>query len=70
MALPWAPLGRCRRPSGQHPDVTFLRPDIPPTVKVVIDKALQKGPDGRFQTGTEFANALRLALGVRKRTPA
>ncbi|HEY4127663.1 MAG TPA: serine/threonine-protein kinase [Gammaproteobacteria bacterium] len=53
-----------------HPDVTFLRPDIPATVKVVVDKALQKSPDARFQTGMEFANALRLALGVRKRTPA
>ena len=53
-----------------HPDVTFLRPDIPPTVKVVIDKALQKNPDMRFQNGLEFANALRLALGVRKRTTA
>jgi CHASE2 domain-containing sensor protein len=53
-----------------HPDVTFLRPDIPPTVKVVIDKALQKNPDARFQSGTEFANALRLALGVRKKAPA
>jgi serine/threonine-protein kinase len=53
-----------------HPDVTFLRPDIPPTVKVVMDKALQKDPDMRFQTGMEMANAMRLALGVRKRTPA
>ena len=53
-----------------HPDVTFLRPDIPPTVKVVMDKALQKDPDTRFQTGMEMANALRLALGVRKRAPA
>jgi CHASE2 domain-containing sensor protein len=53
-----------------QPDVTFLRPDIPPTVKVVVDKALQKNPDMRFQTGMEMANALRLALGVRKRTPA
>ena len=52
-----------------HPDVTFLRPDIPPTVKVVIDKALQKSPDTRFQTGMEMANAMRLALGVRKRNP-
>jgi len=52
----------------QHPDVTFLRPDIPPTIKVVVDKALQKDPDARFQTGMEMANALRLALGVRKRS--
>ena len=51
-----------------HPDVTFLRPDIPATIKVVMDKALQKDPDARFQNGMEMANALRLALGVRKRS--
>jgi CHASE2 domain-containing sensor protein len=51
-----------------HPDVTFLRPDIPATIKVVVDKALQKDPDQRFQNGMEMANALRLALGVRKRS--
>ena len=50
-----------------HPDVTFLRPEIPATVKVVVDRALQKKPDDRFQNGTEMANALRLALGVKKR---
>jgi CHASE2 domain-containing sensor protein len=50
------------------PDVTFLRPDIPPTVKVVVDRALQKDPDQRFQTGAEMANSLRLCLGVRKRS--
>ena len=50
------------------PDVTFLRPEIPPTVKVVVDRALQKDPDQRFQTGAEMANSLRLCLGVRKRT--
>ena len=50
-----------------HPDVTFLRPDIPPTVKVVIDRALQKDPGTRFQNGMEMANAMRLALGVRKK---
>ena len=50
-----------------HPDVTFLRPDIPPTVKVVIDRALQKDPNTRFQNGMEMANAMRLALGVRKK---
>ena len=53
-----------------HPDVTFLRPDIPPTVKIVIDRALQKDPDQRFQNGMEMANALRLCLGVRKRSTA
>ena len=50
-----------------HPDVTFLRPDIPPTIKVVVDRALQKDPDARFQNGMEMANALRLSIGARKR---
>jgi len=50
-----------------HPDVTFLRPDIPPTVKVVVDRALQKDPNARFQNGVEMANALRLSVGARQR---
>ena len=51
-----------------HPDVTFLRPDIPPTIKVVIDRALQKDPDKRFQNGLEMANALRLSISGKSRT--
>ncbi len=50
-----------------HPDVTFLRPDIPATVKVVVDRALQKDPNARFQNGVEMANALRLSIGARQR---
>ena len=51
-----------------HPDVTFLRPDIPPTIKVVVDRALQKSPDARFQNGLEMANALRLSISAKSRT--
>ena len=51
-----------------HPDVTFLRPDIPPTIKVVVDRALQKDPDARFQNGLEMANALKLSIGTKTRT--
>jgi len=50
-----------------HPDVTFLRPDIPPTIKVVVDRALQKDPDARFQNGLEMANALRLSVSAKQR---
>ncbi|HEV2321547.1 MAG TPA: serine/threonine-protein kinase, partial [Gammaproteobacteria bacterium] len=50
-----------------HPDVTFLRPDIPPALKVIVDKALDKDPDKRYQTGMEMANALRTFVGTRKR---
>ncbi|HET7649587.1 MAG TPA: protein kinase [Gammaproteobacteria bacterium] len=42
-----------------HPDVTFLRPDIPAVIKTVIDKALQKNAADRFQTGADMAKALR-----------
>ncbi|HEX5340641.1 MAG TPA: protein kinase [Gammaproteobacteria bacterium] len=42
-----------------HPDVTFLRPDIPVILKTVIDKALQKNAADRFQTGAEMAKMLR-----------
>lgn len=42
-----------------HPDVTFLRPDIPAILKTVIDKALQKNAADRYQTGAEMVKALR-----------
>lgn len=42
-----------------HPDVTFLRPDIPVTIKAVIDKALQKNASDRYATGADLAKALR-----------
>ncbi len=45
------------------PDVTFLRPDIPTILKDVVERALQKPPSARFQTGAEMANALRLCRG-------
>ena len=51
-----------------HPDVTFLRPDIPATLKVVVDRTLQKDPEARFKNGIEMANALRLSMGANKRT--
>jgi eukaryotic-like serine/threonine-protein kinase len=42
-----------------HPDVTFLRPDIPLVVKTVVDKTLQKNAADRFQTGADMVKALR-----------
>jgi len=50
------------------PDVTFLRPDIPPRLKDVVERALQKNPDARFQTGMELATALRMCRGKFKRS--
>ena len=45
-----------------HPDPTTIRADLPPALKSVIDKALSKSADDRFQRGSEFAAAIRAAL--------
>ena len=52
----------------QPPDVTFLRPDIPAVLREAVEKALQKNPDARYQTGMEMANSLRQGRGKLKRT--
>ncbi|MDE2274262.1 MAG: serine/threonine protein kinase, partial [Gammaproteobacteria bacterium] len=49
------------------PDVSFLRPDISPVLKALVDRALQKKPDARFQTGAELANAVRQCRGRARR---
>lgn len=40
-------------------DILKLRPALPMCVKAVIAKALQKEPDKRYQTGAEFAIAIK-----------
>ncbi|MEK7390466.1 MAG: serine/threonine-protein kinase [Elusimicrobiota bacterium] len=42
-----------------HPDPLSIRKDLPLELKRVIDKGLAKDADGRFQTGAQFAAALR-----------
>lgn len=41
-----------------------LNPDIPEAVERVILKALSKNPDERFQSGREFATAIKNALKI------
>ncbi|GAB6042345.1 CHASE2 domain-containing serine/threonine-protein kinase [Endothiovibrio diazotrophicus] len=43
-----------------HPDPLSIRPELPPCIRSVLDKALCKDPGQRYQTGKEFA------LGVRQ----
>ena len=50
------------------PDVSFLRPDISPALKELVDRMLQKKPGARFQTGAELANAVRQCRGTFRRT--
>ncbi|WP_353571424.1 protein kinase [Candidatus Albibeggiatoa sp. nov. BB20] len=42
-----------------HPDIIQIRADIPIRLKHIIDTALTKNPQARFQTGMQFAQALR-----------
>ncbi len=47
----------------RHQDITILRPDLPECIKTLIDKALHKNPDERFQAGDEFSRAVHGCLG-------
>ena len=40
-------------------DILKLRPALPICIKAIISKALQKEPDKRYQTGAEFATAIK-----------
>ncbi len=46
------------------PSPRSINPNIPEVVERVILKALSKNPDERYQTGAEFAAALREAVGL------
>ena len=42
-----------------HPPLRAVRPDLPPSVGAIIDRALEKDPELRFRSGAEMAQALR-----------
>ncbi|HZP13403.1 MAG TPA: serine/threonine-protein kinase [Nevskiaceae bacterium] len=44
----------------KHPDVTKLRQGVPPQVVAVLDKALAKDREQRYQRGSEMARDLRM----------
>lgn len=45
-----------------HPDLQTLRPDLPPMVKSIVDRALQKELPHRYRRAEEFARDLRTCL--------
>ncbi len=45
-----------------HPSILKIRPDLPVTCEAVIDRALQKTADQRYQRATEMAQALRTCV--------
>jgi len=42
-----------------HLDMLSIRTDVPPCLKKRVDTALEKVPENRYQSGAEFASALR-----------
>jgi serine/threonine-protein kinase len=45
-----------------HPSVKAIRPDLPPIVKELLDRTLQKDPVHRYRRAGEFALELRSCL--------
>ncbi len=41
-----------------HPPLRAFRPDLPPCVESIIDRALAKNPDARYDSGAQMAAAL------------
>jgi Protein kinase domain/Tetratricopeptide repeat len=52
--------------SDPPPPLTLRRPDLPPAVDNVLQQALAKAPSDRYASCGEFADALRLALGLQR----
>ncbi|MCG8435342.1 MAG: serine/threonine protein kinase, partial [Gammaproteobacteria bacterium] len=46
----------------KHEDVRSIRPDFPVCVSAIVNKALQKDPDQRYQSGKDMANAMRMCM--------
>ena len=55
--------------SEQPPRLTSRRPDLPATVDDVLFRALAKAPEDRHASCGEFADALRMALGLQRYAP-
>jgi serine/threonine protein kinase len=51
-------------------DILSVRPDLPPDLVAFLEKAMAKDADQRYQTGEEFAAALRAAFGGGGGAPA
>ena len=52
--------------SAAPPMLTSLRPGLPSGVDKIMQRALAKAPEDRYPSCGEFADALRIALGLRR----
>jgi len=57
-------IARLRKRSRADPEDCARKLDIPEAVEKVLQKAMQRNPDDRFQTAVEFAEAFAVAAGV------
>ncbi len=46
----------------EHPDVTVLRPDLPPCVRDIVNRMLDKNVETRYQSGTDIARDIRACM--------
>jgi eukaryotic-like serine/threonine-protein kinase len=46
-----------------HPDIRDIRPDVPDCLSAIIDRALAKDAEARYQSGTDMAADLRACAG-------
>jgi serine/threonine-protein kinase len=48
----------------QHPDIRSINPSLPPCLVAIIDKAMTKDADQRYQTGAEMASDLKACMAT------
>jgi serine/threonine-protein kinase len=53
-----------------HAPIRLIRPELPPAIETIIDRALSKSADDRYVTCAELAMALRTVAGPQETSPA
>jgi serine/threonine-protein kinase len=53
-----------------HAPIRAIRPELPPAIETIIDRALSKSADDRYVTCAELAMALRTVAGPQETSPA
>ena len=46
----------------KHPDICKIRPEIPVSIRKIVDKALQKDPEKRYSSGVSMKRAIQRCL--------
>ncbi|MEI8163797.1 MAG: serine/threonine-protein kinase [Betaproteobacteria bacterium] len=47
-----------------HPDIRGVNPGLPDCLIAIVDRALTKDPEARYQTGAEFAQDIRTCMAM------